>query len=229
VSDIGCVIGFLLVFVVLPLAGVSVAFARGQKRTREEQQRLQTQEHQRGERITQLLEAAGAGDVSHATQSELYELIQRGPVGHTESLVVSGGWFDRVSFILRRLLRTGSGAKVVSLYFECFVFPAGQQAKALEFLYSVLVEAGEDRERLDAFRRLSAPILSRSSQAEANWMYARTLDLVESRHGTPASKGLALHIGRISYSSGRPDRTPTLYDEQAIANDIASRMPSGGE
>ena len=36
----------------------------------------------------------------------------------------------------------------------------------------------------------------------------------------PALKPLALEKGRVAYSARRPDRALTLYDEQAIQNDI---------
>jgi hypothetical protein len=61
------------------------------------------------------------------------------------------------------------------------------------------------------------------SPAQMAWLYQRSLESVQASNGDPAIKALALHIGRISYASSRPDRRPTIYDEQAIANDIAVR------
>jgi hypothetical protein len=63
--------------------------------------------------------------------------------------------------------------------------------------------------------RFSAPDLA--------LLYQQSLDVVESSSGTPAAKELALRLGRLSYAAGRPDRRPTIYDEQAVANDIAMR------
>jgi len=61
------------------------------------------------------------------------------------------------------------------------------------------------------------------SPEEISRMYQQSLAAVESSKGIPAVKELALRIGRRSYSALRPDHRPTVYDEQAIANDIAMR------
>ena len=54
-------------------------------------------------------------------------------------------------------------------------------------------------------------------------LYQQSLDVVQSSKGTPTAKELALRLGRLSYAAGRPDKRPTVYDEQAVANDIAMR------
>lgn len=54
-------------------------------------------------------------------------------------------------------------------------------------------------------------------------LYQQSLEVVQSSKGAPAAKELALRLGRLSYAAGRPDRRPTVYDEQAVANDIAMR------
>jgi len=61
------------------------------------------------------------------------------------------------------------------------------------------------------------------SPEQIAWLYQRSLESVRASKGDPTLKALALQIGRISYASSRPDRRPTIYDEQAIANDIAVR------
>jgi hypothetical protein len=61
------------------------------------------------------------------------------------------------------------------------------------------------------------------SPEQIAWLYHRSLESVRASKGDPTLKALALQIGRISYASSRPDRRPTIYDEQAIANDIAVR------
>jgi hypothetical protein len=61
------------------------------------------------------------------------------------------------------------------------------------------------------------------TSAQTTWLYQRSLESVQASKGDPAIKTLALQIGRLSYASSRPDRRPTIYDEQAIANDIAVR------
>lgn len=58
-------------------------------------------------------------------------------------------------------------------------------------------------------------------------IYDLALRAVAASGGSVASKTFALNIGRISYSAGRPEGAPTIYDEQAILNDIRVRETSG--
>jgi hypothetical protein len=61
------------------------------------------------------------------------------------------------------------------------------------------------------------------SATDLAMLYQRSLDAVQSSKGAPTAKELALRLGRLSYAAGRPDKRPTVYDEQAVANDIAMR------
>ncbi|XZE35415.1 hypothetical protein SH501x_000906 [Pirellulaceae bacterium SH501] len=58
-------------------------------------------------------------------------------------------------------------------------------------------------------------------------VYNLALKGVASSGGSVAAKTFALNIGRISYSIGRPGGVPTVYDEQAILNDIRVRETTG--
>ena len=223
VSDPTCV----TVLVIGVGGGVALTvWSNARDRTRREEAARRTAAYAvaRGERITTLLEVAGAGDTSASTQRELGELLHADPIQDIDHFNANGGWFDRVAPVLRRLIRTESGAHVTEAYFRCFVVPAGHQRKVLEFLAAVLNEVGEIPERSEIFKKLTDKVVAQSTIAEARWLYERSLDLVEQQAGSPTSKAIALYLGRKSYALGRPDRTPTVYDEQAIANDISVRI-----
>ena len=55
------------------------------------------------------------------------------------------------------------------------------------------------------------------------YLYEVGLGAVSASHGTPLAKTQALGLGRLHYATLRPDGKLTLYDEQALANDIAAR------
>lgn len=178
----------------------------------------------RGERISTLLCALKL-DVPSPEARDLYKLLQEPPVGYLPELTANGGWFERVTPILRQLARSESGAKAVTAYFRCFVFPRGQQAAVLEFLAQLLDESGTDPKRLGCFIDAATAVLGASSPDEARLLYDQVLATVRLHRGNPASKAAALAIGRLAYSASRPNRQPTVYDEQAIANDIAAQLP----
>lgn len=96
---------------------------------------------------------------------------------------------------------------------------------ALEFLGLFLNESGTDPKRLVLFTEVAATVLATWTPNEARWLYDQSLAAVRTHRGDPALKAAALAVGRISYSAGRPNRQPTVYDEQAIANDIAAQLP----
>ena len=54
-------------------------------------------------------------------------------------------------------------------------------------------------------------------------IYNQMLDLLESNPDKKHIKTLCLVLGRKHYASMRPDKNPTVYDEQAIQNDILTR------
>ncbi|MDB4810110.1 hypothetical protein OAH34_02825 [bacterium] len=53
--------------------------------------------------------------------------------------------------------------------------------------------------------------------------YRMALDLIVTTKAASQNKVFALRIGRLHYSSSRPDGQPTIYDEAAIENDIRAR------
>ena len=68
-------------------------------------------------------------------------------------------------------------------------------------------------------RSMSFKVPSASKDA-----YNASLLAVEPSGGVPAAKTLALAIGRIHYGSLRPNGIVTVYDENAILNDISARV-----
>lgn len=54
-------------------------------------------------------------------------------------------------------------------------------------------------------------------------LYRVALEILEENPEMSELKVYALEVGRWYYSSQRPDRKPTIYDEQAIQNDIIVR------
>ena len=54
--------------------------------------------------------------------------------------------------------------------------------------------------------------------------YDATLVAVEKTNGSPPAKRVALEVGRLHFGTLRPDRRPTIYDENAIQNDIQTRI-----
>ncbi len=61
-----------------------------------------------------------------------------------------------------------------------------------------------------------------SAQNIAQQVYQKSLKLVEI---DAKYKRFALEMGRLSYGLPRQDKLPTVYDEQAIKNDIEARLP----
>ena len=62
-----------------------------------------------------------------------------------------------------------------------------------------------------------------TSAAIASRVYSLALQCVEASHGSSAARQFALAAGRLAHGLRRKGGHPTVYDEQAIANDIDSR------
>jgi hypothetical protein len=223
--NIGCIeIAILSIVVGVPVTIVAL-FLYGARSTVRAQAKEVSERRSRGERITHLLTSLDGNALIADDQRQLYKLMHEQPVGELPELTADGGWFERAAPVLLKLANAKSGPKVVAAYFRTFVFPSGQQAKVLEFLARLLSESGTDLARLSLFTGAATAVLVVSNPDEARWLYDRTLAAVRLHRGDPAIKTVALAIGRLSYSAGRPKRQPTVYDEQAIANDIAAQLP----
>jgi hypothetical protein len=183
---------------------------------------LENERRSRGAKITELLRRFPRSADPDQSVGELRKYLQS-PIGFLPELTQAKGWFEQVAPILRALFLKANSrtADVVVMYFQAFTFPASQQTPVLVWLDGALdIITVPDQEHL--FRRIVNSVLSESDPAGSDWLYRRTLERVRNTNGAPGFKALALHVGRLRYGAGRPDRQPTLYDEQAIANDIAA-------
>lgn len=58
---------------------------------------------------------------------------------------------------------------------------------------------------------------------DSQQIYNSTLNILDSNQDNPIVKQLVLTIGRWHFGNSRPEKRPTVYDEQAIQNDIFVR------
>ncbi|MBS3029652.1 MAG: hypothetical protein HCA25_22040 [Dolichospermum sp. DET50] len=75
------------------------------------------------------------------------------------------------------------------------------------------------KERIISLIHLSIGI----THAEAQELYNTSLKILEANPNNQETKMLVLDLGRLYYSILRPNKKPTIYDEQAIQNDILVR------
>ncbi|MBD2392978.1 hypothetical protein H6G11_01755 [Cyanobacterium aponinum FACHB-4101] len=66
--------------------------------------------------------------------------------------------------------------------------------------------------------------INKIPENHSEYLYFHCLDLLEKKQDDTKIKKITLLAGRLYYSSLRPDRIVTIYDEQAIQNDIMSRL-----
>lgn len=66
-------------------------------------------------------------------------------------------------------------------------------------------------------------LVSEIGQAETQELYNTSLKILEANSSSQEAKTLVLDVGRLHYGFLRPDKKPTIYDEQAIQNDIIVR------
>src|SRR6185503_18136353 len=151
---------------------------------------------------------------------ELHALLQAAPIGFLPELMQSNGFDQSASTLRIMFLAGGQQAEIVGLYFTCFSFPSTHQTAVLRWLQQ-LAEDISDPTREHLYKYLLDRVLSESSPDEADWLYRCALEKVRTSSGDPVDKVIALHVGRLRYAAARSDRNPTIYDEQAIANDIA--------
>jgi hypothetical protein len=69
-------------------------------------------------------------------------------------------------------------------------------------------------------------LLRINKQAETQALYDTSLKILEANSTSQEAKKLVLDFGRLHYSILRPNKKPTIYDEQAIQNDVIVRANS---
>lgn len=72
-------------------------------------------------------------------------------------------------------------------------------------------------------QKMTAPSI-RSPKIPSRLFYDAALNILQQHPDQFSLKKYALDVGRWHHSSVRPDRTVTIYDEQAIQNDIMVRL-----
>jgi len=141
----------------------------------------------------------------------------------------NGGYYDR---ILKICEKNSSHVKVWQLL--------GEVVQRLNMSFGI--NASGKRHKSNTFRLLTdslfkefknQPIrerilslihlISGITQAETQDLYNTSLKALEANSSSQEAKMLVLDLGRLHYSVLRPDKKPTIYDEQAIQNDIIVR------
>lgn len=213
---LGCVSVILLVLLVAAWIGANrtkaAATAMAEKRAR-------------GIRITELFQRLEREPSSARIVGEIERLLTAAPVGYFPELVSSGGWFDRSRTALSMLWHSPY-ARLIDLYFRSFSFPVGRRSAVLQWFNEMLQSFGTNAVLLEKFQQVGLSFVSSGGADEAQWLYEKTLDAVQQNSGHPNAKAVALVFGRASYAFGRVLKQPTVYDEQAIANDISARVPT---
>lgn len=140
-------------------------------------------------------------------------------------LTPRAGFFGHYATLFTRMSYDPTTKPVLEWVFEKTSFASADRSPLLGWLAELIGPAGRAQETFSLFTRLILRLKPQLSPAEATWLYEISLHNVEASKGLPGAKALALHLGRASYSAARPDRVPTIYDEQAINNDIGARCP----
>jgi len=81
-----------------------------------------------------------------------------------------------------------------------------------------------EKSPLDPDLHAALASVAQDSPQHADPIYQVALRILADNPESTVAKQFAVSAGRISYSRGRRDRKPTVYDEQAIRNDIMARI-----
>jgi len=181
-------------------------------------------DHDRVARILQLLEAIAMRE-TNTHLYELHELVRGKPTPPSAAFLAPAGWFDRSKKGLAKLLSIAQ-TSVVEWFFVFFTpsMLVGSRQELLTWFHEMVMLHRNDLRILEAIAGIIERMSIALTQPEADWLYARALETVQSSNSTSPARTFALRIGRMRYSRSRPNRVPTVYDEQAIANDIAARV-----
>jgi hypothetical protein len=116
----------------------------------------------------------------------------------------------------------GEVIKKLNISFGIDVDGKRQRSNTFRFLADSLFKEFKNqpiRERILSLIHL----LSGIGQAETQELYNTSLKILESNSSSQEAKMLVLDLGRLHYSFLRLDKKPTIYNEQAIQNDIIVR------
>ena len=212
-TELSCAIGLLLVILACTWA---IATNNNRRRADEAERR------ERGSRIADLMARIPGDPVPARLEAEVSRLLRKSGIGYFPELVADDGWFVRARPALSSLWHQSE--HLVDEYFATFIFPAGHQQHVLVWLMDMLQGSIATPEAAARFVRVAERVIASGSSVEARWMYDRTLDTLVLNGASTPIRVVALRLGRLSYAAARPDRKPTVYDEQAIANDLSVRV-----
>ena len=141
----------------------------------------------------------------------------------------NGGYYDRIlkiceknSFNVKAWQLLGEVVQRLSITFGINASGKRSRSNTFRLLAGSLFKEFQNppiRERVLSLIHLVSGI----TQAETQDLYNTSLKILEANPGTQEAKTLALDLGRLHYSILRPSKKPTIYDEQAIQNDIIVR------
>jgi hypothetical protein len=104
--------------------------------------------------------------------------------------------------------------------------PVGDQAQLVRSLHEALTRNPTSRALHEVLMNCLRALEIAPSQSQ--WLYDRTLDLLQRAATSSELAVLALEIGRWHLGRLRPGGAVSIYDEQAIHNDIAVRRTAVG-
>jgi hypothetical protein len=157
---------------------------------------------------------------NRTTQQELVDFLSR-----MSNLTPPAGFFDQSAPLFTRMVDAAATLPTLEWLFAKVTFAREDRAALLRWFGDLAFAAGRDAPAYARFSELLPRVKPPLTSVEARWFYDLSLRNVELLKGAPRAKALALQLGRSSYSAERADRRPTIYDEQAINNDISARCP----
>lgn len=131
---------------------------------------------------------------------------------------------DKVDAILFLVFFLGIFAAILYFAFRAFFRSQREERQREVQLLSLLADYRTDQTNRATQSEMLAII--RLSPRLATLVYAAALDAVERTNGGDGTKSLAVDAGRLMHGFNRGTGTPTSYDEQALQNDITSRVVS---
>jgi len=97
----------------------------------------------------------------------------------------------------------------------------GDEVQLMRRVHEAFATCAENRSSLNTVMNILRALAIRANQRQ--WLYDRTLDLLQRTPSSAALAVLALEVGRWHLGRSRPGGAVTIYDEQAIQNDMAVR------
>lgn len=165
---------------------------------------------------------------SSSTYDKFIEVWKTSTWVQSEDLF-NGGYYDRILKIceknssdVKAWQLLGEVVKRLNLYFGITISGKRNRANTFRLLADSLLK--EFKNQLIRERILSLiHLVSGITQAETKDLYNTSLNILEANSSSQEAKMLVLDLGRLHYSILRLDKKPTIYDEQAIQNDIIVR------